>query len=83
MFIYTYMYLYIDTYIYIEVKEFGLDSMDELYPLLKVIDSGLGGVPREQEMLQGHLPRVISHQVYQYTKIIQTLVKLQNYLGNP
>ena len=30
-----------------------------------MIDSGLvGGVPREQKMLQGHLPRVIYHQVY-------------------
>jgi len=27
-----------------------------------VIDSG--GVPREQNMLKGHLPRVIYHQVY-------------------
>ena len=25
-------------------------------------------VPREQKMLKGHLPRVIYHQVYQYTK---------------
>ena len=24
----------------------------------------LGGVPREQAMLKGHLPRVIYHQVY-------------------
>jgi len=31
-----------------------------------VIDSG--GVPREQKMLKGHLPRVIYHQVYLYTK---------------
>ena len=29
-----------------------------------VIDSGLGGVPREQKMLKGYLPRVIYHQVY-------------------
>ena len=29
----------------------------------------LGGVPREQKMLQGHLPRVMYHQVYQCTKI--------------
>ena len=29
----------------------------------------LGGVPREQKMLKGHLPRVIYHQVYEYTKI--------------
>ena len=27
-----------------------------------------GGVPREQKMLKGHLPRVIYHQVYWYTK---------------
>jgi len=25
-------------------------------------------IPREQKMLTGHLPRVIYHQVYQYTK---------------
>ena len=30
----------------------------------------LGGVPREQGMLKGHLARVIYHQVYQYTMII-------------
>jgi len=30
-----------------------------------MIDSELvGGVPREQKMLKGHLPRVIYHQVY-------------------
>jgi len=29
----------------------------------------LGGVPREQKMLKGHLSRVIYHQVYQYTKV--------------
>ena len=29
----------------------------------------LDGVPREQKMLKGHLPRVIYHQVYQHTKI--------------
>ena len=34
-----------------------------------VIDSGLGGVPREQKKLKGHLPRVIYHQIYWYTKI--------------
>jgi len=27
------------------------------------------GVPREQKMLKGHLPRVIYHQAYKYTKI--------------
>ena len=31
--------------------------------------SALGGVPRQQKMLKGHLPRVIYHQVYKYTKI--------------
>jgi len=30
---------------------------------------GSGGVPREQKMLKGHLPRVIYHEVYQYTKL--------------
>ena len=29
-----------------------------------MIDSGLGGVPREQKMLKGPLPRVIYYQVY-------------------
>ena len=29
----------------------------------------MGGVPREQNMLKGHLHRVIYHQVYQYTKL--------------
>jgi len=29
----------------------------------------LGGVPREQKMLKGHLPRVTYHQVHLYTKI--------------
>ena len=29
-----------------------------------VIDSGLGGVPREQKILKGHLPRVLYHPVY-------------------
>ena len=42
----------------------------------ELIDSGLVGaserVPREQKMLKGHLPRVIHHQVYQYTmKIVR------------
>ena len=35
-----------------------------------MLDSGLGRVPREQEMLKGHLPRVIYHHVYLYTKIM-------------
>ena len=29
----------------------------------------LEGVPREQQILQGHLPRVTYHQVYWYSKI--------------
>ena len=35
-------------------------------PLLVTFTHGtsLGGVPREQKMLKGHLPRVIYHQVY-------------------
>ena len=28
-----------------------------------------GGVPREEKMLKGHLPKIIYHQVYQHTKI--------------
>ena len=28
----------------------------------------LGGVAREQKMIKGHAPRVIYHQVYQFTK---------------
>ena len=28
----------------------------------------MGGVPREQKMLKGHLPIVIYHQVYNITK---------------
>jgi len=29
----------------------------------------MGGAPREQKVLKGHLPRVIYQQVYYYTKI--------------
>ena len=32
------------------------------FSLKRVIDSGLDGVPREQKLLKGHLPRVIYHQ---------------------
>jgi len=32
----------------------------------------MGGVPREQKMLKGHLPRVIYHQAYLYTKSRKT-----------
>ena len=31
--------------------------------------TSLGRVPREQNMIQGHLPRVTYHQVYLYMKI--------------
>ena len=31
---------------------------------IRTIYYTLGGVPREQKMLKGHLPRVIYHQVY-------------------
>jgi len=31
--------------------------------------TSLEGIPREQEKLKGHLPRVIYHPVYSYTKI--------------
>ena len=34
-----------------------------------IASTGACGVPREQKMLKGHLPRVIYHQVYEYTKI--------------
>ena len=30
--------------------------------------TSLGGVPREQKILKGHLPRVIYHQVYKHAK---------------
>jgi hypothetical protein len=30
--------------------------------------TSLGGAPQKQKMLKGHLPRVIHHQVYKYTK---------------
>ena len=50
------------------VKLLPLPLLLDLHVLLNgfsfVIDSGLGGVPREQMMLKGHLPRVIHHQVY-------------------
>jgi len=33
------------------------------------VDGLRGGVPREQNMLMGHLPSVIYHQVYLYTNV--------------
>ena len=42
---------------------------DSCYPLW-----ALGGVPREQKKLKGHLPRVIYHQVYYYTEIIHSIL---------
>ena len=35
------------------------DSLHDGFKAQAVIDSGLGGVPQEQKMLKGHLPRVI------------------------
>ena len=35
--------------------------------------SSPGGVPLEQKMLKGHLPRVIYHQVHKYTKSMLVL----------
>ena len=32
--------------------------------VFEMIDPGLVGVPREQKMIKGHLPRVIYHRVY-------------------
>ena len=53
---------------YLELKDFNglvldLGTLDQ--PLHLVIE---GGVPREQRLLKGHLPKVIYHQEYQYTK---------------
>ena len=48
-----------------------VDSLGSWYEFVNfgaVIDSGLVGVPREQKMLEGHLPSVIYHHVYSYTK---------------
>ena len=42
----------------------------------------LGGVPREPKMLKGHLPRVIYHQVYLYTRISPELEPLVEKLGS-
>ena len=36
-------------------------------------------MPKEQKMLKGHLPSVIYHQVYEYTKII----KINNWIVSP
>ena len=42
-------------------------------PYALMIDSGflasVGGVPQEQKMLKGHLPRVIYHQVYEMQRL--------------
>ena len=45
----------------------GGKAVSEGFSLAEVL-VGVGGVPREQKMLEGHLLRVIYHQVYQYTK---------------
>ena len=44
------------------IKKKKRSSNDDL--LRPVIETSLEGVPREQKMLKGHLPRVIYHQVY-------------------
>ena len=36
-------------------------------PMTGVPPGWLGGVPREQKTLKGHLPRVLYHQAYEYT----------------
>ena len=47
----------------------------------KVMDSGwlaqrVGGLPREQKMLKGHLTKVIYHLVYQHTKSTSSQITL-------
>jgi len=44
---------------------------------------GLGGVPRKQNMLKRHLPRVIYHQVYEYTKILEGSSWTRDESANP
>ena len=41
-----------------------LKTFDRLRVGLLTGFSFMGGVPREQKMLKGHLPRIIYHQVY-------------------
>ena len=45
----------------------GLGWLAQRIPIHHV---SLEGVPQEQKMLKGHLPRVVYHQVYKYTKIM-------------
>ena len=40
-----------------------------LCKVLHIRGTSMGGVPREQKLLKGHLPRVIYHQVDYCTKI--------------
>jgi len=58
-------------YIHIGRRARGVRATSTASMLGLMIDSGLvgstdslGGVPREQKMLKGHLPRVMYHQVY-------------------
>ena len=44
-------------------------TVPSLDPQLYTSGTSLGGVPQEQNMLKGHLPRVIYHQVHYHTKI--------------
>ena len=39
-------------------------AVEALSLMIDTRGTSLGGVPREQKMLKGHLPRVIHHQVY-------------------
>ena len=39
-------------------------SHGQVMEQLMVKGTSMGGVPREQNMLKGHLPRVIDHRIY-------------------
>ena len=47
------------------LRDFHLKASARIWPRLSYMCNILGGVPREQNMLKGHLPRVIHHQVYE------------------
>ena len=80
IYIYTYIHIYVCMYVYMciwilragvcvlagDVRSRGARSL-----LLHHEEDSLAGgrVPQEQKMLKRHLPRVIYHQVYQYTNI--------------
>ena len=57
--------MHTDPGIVVFLSESGSENYFTNAFILRVIDSGLlEGVPREQKMLKGHLPRVTYHQVY-------------------